>query len=44
MSTHTNNVKVLHETFVVKVTGSCANNAKALHESLFAEVTCSNPV
>jgi hypothetical protein len=30
--THTNDAKVLHETFVAKVTGSLANNAKALNK------------
>jgi hypothetical protein len=35
---------VLHETFVMKVTGSRANKAKALHEIFFAEVTDLNPV
>jgi hypothetical protein len=44
MGVHTNNVKMLHETFVVKVMGSLANNAKALNETFFAEVTDSNPV
>jgi hypothetical protein len=38
-STHTNDAKVLHETFVAKITGSLANNAKALNETFFAEVT-----
>jgi hypothetical protein len=42
--THTNNVKVLHETFVVKVTSLITNNAKALNETFFVEVTDSNPV
>jgi hypothetical protein len=41
---HTNNAKVLHETFVVKVMGSRTSNAKALHETFFVEVTDSNPV
>jgi hypothetical protein len=40
--THTNNVKVLHETFVVNVKGSLAIKAKALHETFFVEVTDSN--
>jgi hypothetical protein len=44
MCTHTNEVKVFHETYVVKETGSVAYNAKALHETLFAKVTGSNPV
>ncbi len=44
MDTHTNDAKVLHETFVVKVTGSLAINAKALHETFFDDVTDSNPV
>ncbi len=44
IDSHTNNAKVLHETFVVKVMGSCANNTKALHETFVVEVTDSNPV
>ncbi len=44
MGSHTNNAKVLHETFVAKVTGSRVNNAKTLHETFFVEVTDSNPV
>ncbi len=44
MDTHTNDVKVLHETFVIKVKGSLAINAKALHETFFVEVTDSNLV
>ena len=39
---HTNDAKVLHETFVVKVMGSHINNAKTLHETFFVEVTDSN--
>ncbi len=42
--THTNDAKVFHETFVVKVMGSLAINAKALHETFFVEVTDSYPV
>jgi hypothetical protein len=41
---HANNVKMLHETFFDKVTGSHYNNAKTLHETFFDEVTDSNPV
>ena len=41
---HANNVKMLHETFFDKVTGSHYNNAKMLHETFFDEVTDSNPV
>jgi hypothetical protein len=35
---HTNDAKVLHETFDVKVTGSRANNTKALHETFVEKV------
>ncbi len=44
MGAHTNDAKVLHKTFVAKITGSLASNAKALNETFFAEVTDSNPV
>jgi hypothetical protein len=41
---HTNDAKVLHKTYVMKVMGSHVNNAKRLHETFFVEVTDSNPV
>jgi hypothetical protein len=41
---HTNDVKVLHEAFVTKGTGSLADRGKALNEAFFAEVTYSKPV
>ncbi len=44
MGLHTNDAKVLHETFVVKVMGSRSNNAKVPHKTFFVEVTDSNPV
>jgi hypothetical protein len=44
MGSHTNNLEVFHETFVMKVTGSRANNTKALHETFVVEVTDSKPV
>ncbi len=40
--THTNDVKVLHETFVMKVMGSRANNTKVLHETFVVKVTDSH--
>jgi hypothetical protein len=42
MGAHTSDVKVLHETLVVKVTGSHASNAKTLHETFFDKVTGSH--
>jgi hypothetical protein len=39
MDTHTHDVKVLHETFVVEITGSNANNAKAWRETFGVEDT-----
>ena len=36
--THANDVKVLHETRIVKVTDSRTNNVKTLHETFVDEV------
>ena len=42
MGAHTNDAKVLHGTFAVKVMGARANITKALHETILLEVTDSN--
>ena len=41
---HTNDVKVLDETLVVKVTVPRANNVKTLHETFVDEVTGSHTI